>query len=187
MVNVPIGTPLKNYRVYILDNNYQLVPIGVIGEIYIAGEGVARGYIGNPELTAERFVPDIANASLKMYRTGDLGKWTDDGNVIFVGRKDHQVKIRGFRIELEEIQHKILSHKAVKDAVVIAKKDHNGIGYLCAYVVGKTEDITAKLRKYLANYLPEYMIPHSLSRSKLSRLPTTAKSTARPFPSPKKR
>ncbi len=159
---IPIGKPIRNCKVYILDKDKNILPKGVIGEIYIAGAGVGRGYINNSNLTEERFVEDIQNSKSRMYRTGDLGKWMEDGNIQFIGRADHQVKIRGFRIELDEIRNEVLSYKAVKDAVVIMKSNTLRGNYLCAYVVSEQENVTSSLREYLVQYLPDYMIPSNI-------------------------
>jgi len=165
-----IGRPIANTCVYILDGSGGPVPIGVAGEIYIGGAGVTRGYLGNPILTQERFVPDLFSSKpgSRMYRTGDLARWRADGAIEYLGRNDFQVKIRGFRIELGEIEVRLAGHPSVREAVVMAREDHPGEKRLVAYVttaesseesaVGTTIDAEA-LRAYLRSLLPEYMVP----------------------------
>ncbi|OCL27784.1 hypothetical protein U472_04325 [Orenia metallireducens] len=156
--NIPIGSPLANTELYVLDKNNNLQPIGVPGELCIAGDGLAKGYLNRPEKTAEVFV-DNPFGEGKMYRTGDLVRMLGDGNVEFIGRIDHQVKIRGFRIELGEIQSKLLEHPAIKEAIVIAKGENGSVSYLCGYITGNKEFTIAELREFLAEDLPDYMIP----------------------------
>jgi amino acid adenylation domain-containing protein len=157
-----IGAPISNARIYILDGTLQPVPIGVCGELYIGGDGLARGYFGCPARTAEKFVPDpfSAEAGTRLYRTGDIARWAATGEVEFVGRQDGQVKVRGFRVELGEVEAAILSNELVKEAVVIAH-DEDGSKRLVAYVVTQSEgDIGAgELRRFLSQRLPEHMIP----------------------------
>ncbi|HEU4962559.1 MAG TPA: amino acid adenylation domain-containing protein [Bacilli bacterium] len=170
--SVPIGKPIRNANVYVLDQNKQLLPVGTVGEIYIGGVGVSAGYFNRPELTAERFVtvqPDGEEPQL-LYRTGDVGKWLSDGNLEFLGRVDHQVKIRGFRIELGEIEAELLTHEHVKEAIVSAKGDEND-SYLCAYLVADRELSGADLKAYLSENLPDYMIPPYFVQ--LDKLPLT--------------
>lgn len=164
---IPIGKPLQNLHIYIMDTNLSLCPTKVPGEICIAGIGVGKGYLKNPTKTAKSFVPnpyapEIGGHDYEIiYKTGDIGYFREDGNLEFLGRKDYQVKVRGFRIELEEIEHQLLSLDAVKEAVAVAKEDENGEKYLCAYVVFHPSAQLAlpNLREHLALNLPYYMIP----------------------------
>jgi amino acid adenylation domain-containing protein len=171
----PIGRPLPNTQVYILDAQKQLVPIGVPGELYIGGVGVTRGYLNQPELTAERFIPNpFSNDSgSRLYKTGDLTRYLPDGNIEFLGRIDHQVKIRGFRIELGEIEAVLRQNRAVQDAVVIGQEYDLNDKRLVAYVVPSQEQIfsTSELRRYLKQKLPDHMVPSAFVR--LEALPLT--------------
>jgi amino acid adenylation domain-containing protein len=173
---VPIGRPIANTRIYILDGHLEPVPLGEMGEIYIAGAGVGRGYWNRPELTAERFLPDPfdTDPQTRMYRTGDLGRWRPDGAIEYLGRNDHQVKIRGFRVELGEIEAQLARHSAVHEAVVLAREDVQGEKRLVAYVVPRdpsTPPRAEELRVHLKGSLPEYMVPSAFVA--LERLPTS--------------
>jgi amino acid adenylation domain-containing protein len=182
--NVSIGKPIPNYRVYILNDALQPVPLGVPGEICVAGPGVTPGYLNNAALTADKFVADPFHAGQKMYRSGDLAKWTPEGNITFIGRKDNQVKIRGYRIELEEIAAALQNHPAVKEAIVCAFDDETGSKYLCAYYVPATEVAIADILNDLSLHLPEYMIPSRFM--KLDKMPVTSngKTDRRKLPRP---
>ena len=157
---VSIGRPIANTQIYLLDTQFQPVPVGVQGELYIGGIGVARGYLNLSEQTAERFVPDLynPNAGTRLYRTGDLGRYLQNGGIEYLGRIDHQVKIRGFRIELGEIEARMAEHVEVREAVVVASKEGEAGKRLVAYYTGREIGAEA-LRAHLSSALPEYMIP----------------------------
>jgi hypothetical protein len=158
-----IGRPISNTQTYVVDPGMRLVPIGVVGELLLGGDGLARGYLGRPDLTAEKFVPDPFGAEVggRLYRTGDLVRYLPGGNLEFLGRRDHQVKVRGFRIELGEIETALGRLPGVKDAVVVVREDHPGEKRLVAYVTGlEAQAVKAReLRGQLKGRLPEYMVP----------------------------
>ncbi|NOQ27229.1 MAG: amino acid adenylation domain-containing protein, partial [Bacteroidales bacterium] len=155
---IPIGKPIYNVQILILDKNYTLVPIGMSGELCISGAGLGLGYVNKPELTSDKFIDHPYKEGERLYRTGDLVRWLADGNIEFLGRIDHQVKIRGFRIEIGEIEHILLKHENIKESIVLAL-DNNGEKYLCAYIVKERELNQEELRIYLSGLLPDYMIP----------------------------
>jgi amino acid adenylation domain-containing protein len=161
--SIPIGRPLANTQLYLLDAHLEPVALGVIGELYIAGDGVTAGYLNQPDKTAERFLknPFSQDHESKMYRTGDLARYWPDGNVEFLGRGDDQVKIRGFRIELGEIETALSQHPAVKQTVLLALEDEHGDKRLAAYVVAQSGQASSPdaLRSYLKQHLPDYMVP----------------------------
>jgi amino acid adenylation domain-containing protein len=177
--NASIGRPLANTQIYILDRHGMPVPVGVVGEIYVGGAGVARGYLNRPKLTAERFAVDPfvfdragTGQPARMYKTGDLGRWLQDGTIKFYGRNDTQVKIRGFRIEIGEIEATLLTHPEVHEAIVLAREDKPGEKRLVAYFTGGQDINAAVLRAHLASALPEYMVPAAYVR--LDALPLTS-------------
>jgi amino acid adenylation domain-containing protein len=165
-----IGSPIANTQIYIVDKHNRIQPLGVPGQLVIGGDGVASGYLNNPELTGEKFIFNRHYRSYRSYRsyilyqTGDLARWLPGGEIEFLGRLDHQVKIRGFRIEPEEIEEQLMGHEGIKEAVVIAKTVKDGDNYLAAYFVpvfpGKEKEVdVSQLRDYLSRQLPHYMIP----------------------------
>ncbi|WP_247263195.1 MULTISPECIES: non-ribosomal peptide synthetase [Pseudomonas] len=171
--NTPIGKPVANTRIYLLDANRQPAPLGVAGELYIGGVQVARGYLNRPELSAERFLDDPFNVG-RMYRTGDLGRYLPDGTVEYLGRNDDQVKIRGFRIELGEIEARLAAYPGVKESVVLAREDNPGEKRLVAYVTAQQPETMLEiesLRTHLQGALPEYMVPAAYVQ--LDALPLT--------------
>ncbi|MCP5052755.1 MAG: AMP-binding protein, partial [bacterium] len=167
---IPIGTPIQNTRLYILDSYRHVQPVGITGELCISGTAVTRGYLNRPELTMERFVIFSALSEVTLYKTGDLARWLGNGNIEFLGRIDRQVKIRGYRIEPGEIQRQLTNHEDIDEAVVVAREDSEGEKELCAYIVPVQGDIIPaegdagqtgndRFRDYLRERLPDYMIP----------------------------
>ncbi|MCS6537726.1 AMP-binding protein, partial [Pseudomonas aeruginosa] len=154
---VPIGRPIANLACYILDGNLEPVPVGVLGELYLAGRGLARGYHQRPGLTAERFVASPFVAGERMYRTGDLARYRADGVIEYAGRIDHQVKLRGLRIELGEIEARLLEHPWVREAAVLAVDGRQLVGYVV--LESESGDWREALAAHLAASLPEYMVP----------------------------
>ncbi|KAK3817438.1 MAG: Non-ribosomal peptide synthetase module [Benniella sp.] len=183
---LPIGRPIANVRIYILDSHKLPVPLGAIGELYIGGVGVARGYLNRPELTSSVFLPDpfVGDKDARMYKTGDMGRYLPDGNIIFLGRNDHQVKIRGFRVELGEIEARLLDHPLVQSAAVMAMGDRSE-KRLVAYVVAEHDDeLVYTLRSHLTSCLPDYMVPAAFVRLDGFLLSSNGKLDRRRLPQP---
>ncbi|MEH2439653.1 amino acid adenylation domain-containing protein [Nostoc sp.] len=196
---VPIGRPLTNTQVYILDNYLQPVPLGVSGELYIGGNSLVRGYINHPELTRERFIPNPFQRSKedncdrkactkysRLYKTGDLARYLPDGNIAFLGRIDDQVKIRGFRIELAEIESVLRQHPAIQESIVLARPDNLGNKRLIAYFVSnqQSESAVSDLRNFLKEKLPEYMLPAAFVQIKALPLTPNGKVDRQALPNP---
>jgi amino acid adenylation domain-containing protein len=191
--SLPIGRPVANTQIYLLDAQQKPVPLGVVGEIYIGGAGLARGYLNDPHLTATRFIPNrfSNNPTSKLYKSGDLGRYSSDGNIHFVGRRDHQVKIRGYRIELGEIEVVLTQHPLLQKSIVIVREDNPDNKYLVAYVVAKQTPAptSQELRHFLQQKLPAYMLPSAFvlldtlpltANGKVDRCALPAPNTARP-------
>ena len=167
---VPIGRPIHNTRFYVIRDGAQ-VPIGEVGELCIAGVNLARGYLNQPALTAERFTDNPVRPGERIYRTGDLAKWRADGNIEYLGREDHQVKIRGLRIELGEIEERIRGYPGVADCAVLVSRHSESVVLLLAYVVCRAEVRFDALKDWLRKFLPEYMLPNRFER--LEEMPLT--------------
>ncbi|MFD8497761.1 amino acid adenylation domain-containing protein [Amycolatopsis sp. NPDC059657] len=185
----PIGRPIANIKAYVLDRAGELAPIGTPGELYLGGVGLARGYLGRPDLTAERFVPDpfASTADGRLYRTGDLARWHPDGYLEFLGRLDHQVKLRGLRIELGEIEASLLEHAAVTEAAVVLRADVGPSPKLAGYFVAAQELDIDQLRGDLTERLPEYMVPSYLIRLPEMPLSSNGKLDRKALPLPELR
>nr|WGE07773.1 condensation domain-containing protein [Bacillus subtilis] len=158
-LSVPIGKPVSNTEVYILDRTGHVQPAGIAGELCVSGEGLVKGYYNRPELTEEKFVPHPFTSGKRMYKTGDLARWLPNGDIEFIGRIDHQVKIRGQRIELGEIEHQLQTHDRVQESVVLAVDQGAGDKLLCAYYVGEGDISSQEMREHAAKDLPAYMVP----------------------------
>ncbi|HLP60743.1 MAG TPA: amino acid adenylation domain-containing protein, partial [Candidatus Deferrimicrobium sp.] len=178
---IPIGKPIANSTAYVVDKSTHLVPVGVCGELLVGGDGVSRGYLNNPGLTAERF---LNFQHSKLYRTCDLARWLEDGNIEFLGRIDQQVKIRGFRIELAEIEAELLKHNLVKETVVIDREDDAGEKYLCSYIVPEEEFELPVLKEFLIERLPNYMVPSYFMRLENIPLNPNGKVDRKALPEP---
>src|SRR5574338_1473845 len=175
-VTVPIGKPITNSTAYVLDEQMRPVPVGVRGELYLGGDGLARGYVGSAELTAQRFIPNqfSTEAGARLYRTGDVVRWNTEGVVEFIGRADQQVKVRGYRIELGEVEEALAGYEGISESVVIVRSEGEGDKRLVGYVVAAAgvELEVSEMRAYLETKLPEYMIPNVFVE--LTELPLTA-------------
>ncbi|NOQ24220.1 MAG: amino acid adenylation domain-containing protein [Bacteroidales bacterium] len=180
---IPIGKPIYNVHIFILDKNHRIVPVGISGELCISGAGLALGYLNNIELTSDKFIAHPYKEGERLYKTGDLARWLPDGKIEFLGRIDHQVKIRGFRIELGEIESLLQKHEQIKDSVVIDREE-NGEKYLCAYLVNEENFSEEEIRSYLSASLPDYMIPSYIIE--LDEIPLTpnGKVNRKALPSP---
>ncbi|MEW6735756.1 MAG: amino acid adenylation domain-containing protein, partial [Acidobacteriota bacterium] len=186
--NVPIGCAIRGASVYLLNQNLQPVPVGVVGELHISGVGLARGYLNRPDITAEKFIPNpySSQAGARLYRTGDLARYLEDGSIEYLGRTDHQVKLRGYRIELAEIESVLRQHNSVQECIVIAREDSIGDKRLVAYiVVVNAEQFTvSEMRQYLKQYLPEYMIPAAIVIMERLSLTPNGKLDRKALPAP---
>jgi len=180
---IPIGRPIDNMRLYVLRDGRQ-VPIGETGELCIAGVGLARGYLNNPGLTAEKFTDNPANPGERIYRTGDVARWLPDGNVEYLGRDDNQVKIRGLRIELGEIENAIREHPGVADAVAVVRRPSEAVAMIIAYIVCRHEIDLASLKRRLKEVLPEYMIPNQFEKIDAIPLTPSGKADRKALPEP---
>jgi amino acid adenylation domain-containing protein len=169
---IPIGKPIDNTRIYIVSDDMQLLGVGRAGELLIAGVGLARGYLNRVELTSEKFIDAPFNLNGKVYKTGDLARWFNDGNIEYIGRIDNQVKIRGLRIELGEIEETLLKHESIKDCVIDTRQYSESITIIIAYYISIKEVTVIELKDFLGLSLPEYMIPNQFV--KLTRIPLSA-------------
>jgi acyl-coenzyme A synthetase/AMP-(fatty) acid ligase/acyl carrier protein len=186
LAGVPIGRPIDNTGIYILDGRQQPVPIGVAGELYIGGHGLARGYLNRPELTAERFVanPFSGEAGARMYRTGDRARYRSDGTIEYLGRLDSQVKVRGFRIELGEVESALAAHPDVAKAVAVAREENTGDRRLVGYIVVKNGARPTDILDFVRGWLPGHMVPSALVLVEALPLTPSGKVDRRALPAP---
>lgn len=184
--SIPIGAPIANSTAYVVNNYGKLQPIGVAGELWVGGDGVARGYLNREDLTNEKFIDSPFKAGEKLYKTGDLVRWLPDGTVEFLGRKDHQVKIRGYRMELGEIEAQIRTHELVKETLVTDIEESPGQKALCAYIVTEGTVTAADIRQHLLDHLPDYMIPTYYAFLDQMPLTTNGKIDRTKLPAPSK-
>ncbi|MDF5719764.1 MAG: amino acid adenylation domain-containing protein [Rhizonema sp. PD37] len=188
MLNLPIGRPVSNTQLYVLDRQLQPVPIGVTGELYVGGVGVGRGYVNNPQQTQQVFLPDpfAQKPGCRLYKTGDLARYLSNGEIEYIGRIDHQVKVRGFRIELGEIEALLSKHPAVQEVIVLAREDQPGDKRLVAYIVSKQEQAptNSDLHGFVKAKLPEYMVPSAFVLLKSLPLTPNGKLDRRALPTP---
>ncbi|MFP5261772.1 MAG: amino acid adenylation domain-containing protein [Blastocatellia bacterium] len=185
---VPIGRPIANTQIHLLDKQLHPVPFGISGELHIGGINLARGYVNRPDLTAEKFIPNpfSAEPGARLYKTGDLGRYLPDGNIEYLGRSDHQVKIRGFRIELGEVERTLAQHPAIRDVVLTAREDRPGDKRLVAYYVAGQDGgaSPAELRSFLKDRLPEYMVPTAFVEMDAFPLTPNGKVNLKALPAP---
>jgi amino acid adenylation domain-containing protein len=181
---LPIGKPIDNIRLYVLNNYLDVQPIGTSGELFIAGDGLARGYLNAPDITSQKFTTSKYLKEDRIYKTGDLARLLPSGDIEYLGRMDNQVKIRGLRIELGEIEYQLLRFKSVKEVVVIDRKDETRNSYLCAYYVSDSEVINSEIREHLSKNLPVYMIPSYFVRMEKLPLSDNGKIDRKKLPEP---
>jgi len=180
---IPIGRPIHNTRLYVIKDG-AAAPIGEPGELCIAGVGLARGYLNNPTLTAEKFTENPLRPGERIYRTGDVARWLADGNIEYLGREDHQVKIRGLRIELGEIENTIREFRGVADGVVVVKRYSESVVLIVAYVVAREPVDFDALKNHLKGLLPDYMVPTHFQRLEEIPLTPTGKADRKALPEP---
>ena len=179
-----IGKPIPTLSTYIMDKNLKLLPIGVPGELCVAGEGVCRGYLNRPELTNQKFITNPYKPNERLYRSGDLARFLSNGELEYLGRIDQQVKIRGHRVEIGEVENLILKHEIIQQATVVVREDKQGEKYLCAYIVSDQKVTAELMRKYLHNILPDYMIPSYFVQLESLPMTTNGKINKKELPEP---